>query len=160
MFVHICAICKSLASAIRLRAQYTYFTNYIFSWHISPNKNGCLTANIGHNVLIFYGHRSNIGGYICHNTTKDNIYFTCYCQTCARNKFACQIAHLCHIFDGHIWEMYMHTCVIWSNWHDENDIANINNTFQLHSLHYVNASNQPKICKHVCDFKQILLVTC
>ena len=48
---------------------------------------------------------------MCQTTTNCNVKFTCYCQICARNIWAHQIGHRCHIceiFQGLIWNRHTH----------------------------------------------------
>ena len=83
-------------------------------------KYGCHAANIVHTTKIINWYQDLVFAYICHNTSNCNIYFTCYCQICARNKYATQIGHIPYILN--IWWVYMgdictYICHIWRRWH-------------------------------------------
>ena len=63
-----------------------------------------------HNQHVIWVYRPNIFAQMCYNTTNCNTYFSCYCQICARNKYAHQIRHICQMFYRLIWKMYTHIC--------------------------------------------------
>ena len=76
---------KSLVPTTEQGALYTYLTyNTEHIWLLYPKY----SSNGKHAK---WAYRLNIFAHIYQNTTKSNFSFICYCQVCARNKYAHQI---------------------------------------------------------------------
>ena len=58
------------------------------------DKYGCHTAHKSHSHSAKWKYRSNNFTYMCQNTTKCNVYLTCYCHVCASNIYAPQMPHM------------------------------------------------------------------
>ena len=105
---------KLLATAMWPAELESYFTNYNSCyWHILLKKYVWHITIIDHTLINMFWHIDPTLVHMSQSKTCSNIYFTCYCHKCTRNRHAHQIRHICHIFDYHLWGMYVHIMYIY-----------------------------------------------